>query len=170
MSFRRLAAGACNANYYMLKEFAKVEGLQVDVVTSSAKNRFEIEEFSDNIRIYKLDVGKKDVHFWRQGEIMKWLIKAYSLSRKLKKDNSYDYCHCWFGFPCGLVGMMLGIPYLVALRGSDVPWKKVAGMRDKLIHAYFEINLERVWSVVKDDLPELKTDISAIMKEIENSK
>ena len=82
---------------------------------------FEVEEFSDNIRIYKLDVGKKDVHFWRQGEIMKWLIKAYSLSRKLKKDNSYDYCHCWFGFPCGLVGMMLGIPYLVALRGSDVP-------------------------------------------------
>jgi len=116
-----LGGGAANANYYMLKEFAKKKDLKVDLITSSASNKFEIEDFAPNIHIYKLDVGKKDIHFWTQKEIMKWLYKAHSLSRKLAKKNKYDYCHCWFGFPSGLVGMMLDIPYLVALRGSDVP-------------------------------------------------
>ncbi|MEA3343908.1 MAG: hypothetical protein U9Q92_07145 [archaeon] len=100
-----LGGGAANANYYMLKEFAKVKGLEVDLITSSADNKFEVEDFSSNVRIYKLDVGKKDVHFRGQGEIMRWLYKAYSLSRKLASEKKYDYCHCWFGFPSGLAGM-----------------------------------------------------------------
>jgi len=119
--FPPLGGGAANANYYMLKEFAKKKDLKVDLITSSANNKFEIEDFASNIRIYKLNVSKKDIHFWTQKEIMRWLIKAYSLSKKLAKKNKYDYCHCWFGFPSGLVAMMLDIPYLVALRGSDVP-------------------------------------------------
>ena len=40
-------------------------------------------------------------------------------------------------------------------------------MRDKLIHAYFGVSLERVWSVVKDDLPELKMNVELILEEME---
>ena len=100
-----LGGGAANANYYMLKEFAKEKDLQVDLITSSANNKFEIEDFAPNVRIYRLNVSKKDIHFWTQKEIMKWLCKAYSLSRNLSKKNTYNYCRCWFGFPSGLVGM-----------------------------------------------------------------
>lgn len=42
---------------------------------------------------------------------------------------------------------------------SAIPWKKVAGMRDKLVHDYFEIDLDAVWKTVKDDLPILKKEI-----------
>ena len=137
-----LGGGAANANYYMLKEFAKVRGLKIDLITSSPGNKFEIEDFAPNIRIYKLDVGKKDIHFWTQEEIMKWLIKAYSLSKKLSKKNKYDYCHCWFGFPSGLVGMMLDIPYLVALRGSDVPgFNKRFGFQ----YIFLKPLIKRIW-------------------------
>ena len=46
----------------------------------------------------------------------------------------------------------------------DIPWKKIAGLRDVVIHEYFGVKLERVWSVIKRDLPDLKQRILLIME------
>ena len=54
------------------------------------------------------------------------------------------------------------IPIEFRKKYPNIPWKEIAGMKDKLMHHYFGVNLDTVWKVIKDDLPELKKEILEI--------
>ena len=58
------------------------------------------------------------------------------------------------------------IPQEVRDKGPDLPWRSMAGIRDKLIHDYISVNLEIVWKTVTDDLPGLVPQIERIIKEM----
>lgn len=47
----------------------------------------------------------------------------------------------------------------------DIPWKKIAGLRDKLIHGYFGIDLKLVWEIVQNNLPLFKEQIEKFLQE-----
>jgi len=48
------------------------------------------------------------------------------------------------------------IPQEITILHPQIPWSKIAGMRDRLIHEYSGVDLEIVWKTVKSDLPVLK--------------
>lgn len=58
------------------------------------------------------------------------------------------------------------VPEFIRERYPLIPWKDIAGMRDKVIHFYFGVNLERVWLVIKEDIPALKPLIQNVLKDI----
>jgi uncharacterized protein with HEPN domain len=56
------------------------------------------------------------------------------------------------------------VPELIREAHSDVPWKKIAGLRDILIHAYFGIDLELIWDVTIHKLPALEASSLQILQ------
>lgn len=59
------------------------------------------------------------------------------------------------------------LPRDIILKHPEVPWKDIAGMRDKMIHGYFGVDAKEVWLVVQNDLPDLKKKIARVLEEVE---
>jgi len=57
------------------------------------------------------------------------------------------------------------VPDEVRLSHPSIPWREMAGMRDKLIHFYFGVDHQLVWKTVKERLPSIKPDIIRILVE-----
>lgn len=49
----------------------------------------------------------------------------------------------------------------------EIPWQDAAGMRDKLIHGYFGVDIEEVWNTARDDLPVLQEQVKRVLKDYE---
>ena len=56
------------------------------------------------------------------------------------------------------------IPENIKNKHKEIEWRKIAGMRDVIIHGYFRIDLNAVWNVIKKDLPILKKQMLDIKR------
>jgi L-malate glycosyltransferase len=121
--FPPIGGGAAKAHLCLLRQYAKRDDLQVHLLTSAPEPGAITETFRENITIYKVGIHKKELHHWRRAEVIEWLIKAGFHYRMLLRRNNYDLVHAFFGFPTGwLCYRSAGkLPYIISLRGSDVP-------------------------------------------------
>lgn len=132
-----LGGGAANATAYILEEYSKISDLSVDLITSSIDSEYHLEKIGDSISIHKLPIGKNkdNLHYQSQKELLTYAWKAYFFAKKLIQKNKYDLSHSFFTVPCGFVSFLINkkyrIPYIISLRGSDVP-----GYSDRFVFLY----------------------------------
>lgn len=62
------------------------------------------------------------------------------------------------------------IPSEIRSNYPSIPWRDIAGMRDKMIHGYFTVDPEAVWLVLKQDIPRLKPYIVKLLQDLESIK
>jgi uncharacterized protein with HEPN domain len=62
------------------------------------------------------------------------------------------------------------IPKSFMAKYPEIPWRKITGTRDIIVHEYFGVDLKLTFKIAKDDLPELKEKILKISKEISSGR
>jgi uncharacterized protein with HEPN domain len=54
------------------------------------------------------------------------------------------------------------IPAEFASRHANVPWRQVSGLRNRIVHDYFGLDLEIIWQVIRHDLPQLENQLAGL--------
>ncbi|MBN2444808.1 MAG: DUF86 domain-containing protein [Spirochaetales bacterium] len=100
------------------------------------------------------------------------IIESISLIRSYLGDKNIDD----FKAEIGLQDMVIrrleiigeavkNIPENVKGQKPDIPWKQIAGMRDKLIHHYFGVDIQLIWNTVTNDLPHLLRIVTELLND-----
>jgi uncharacterized protein with HEPN domain len=58
------------------------------------------------------------------------------------------------------------IPNEIRNKYPEIPWRDMAGMRDKVIHSYFTVDISAVWLVVKEEIPKLKPLLLKVLNDL----
>jgi len=60
------------------------------------------------------------------------------------------------------------IPDSLKLEHPEVPWRRIAGLRDVLIHQYMSVDLDAVWAIVDGELPEFRQAVAGILARLQD--
>ncbi len=100
--------------------------------------------------------------------IMESIEKIENFTRDISKDDFFDSDLIQDGVirRLAIIGEAVkNLPMALRMKYPDIEWKKIAGLRDVLIHEYFGVDLDLTWDIVKSDLPDLKKKIRMILDE-----
>lgn len=129
-----LGGGQGSANYFIYQTLQNYPNLQTDLVTASTHNSYTQESKIGTIYYLDIDKQNKDIHTQSIKNLILYSIKSLWKSFKLIRRTKYDVVVAWSGLPAGFLAMTLkilfGKPYIVLLRGADVPfhekkWEKL---------------------------------------------
>lgn len=148
-----LGGGAGNATAYLLKEYSHIADLEVHLVTSSVDDSAHHFFVGNNITVHSIPIGKngKNVHHQSEKDLLTYAWRGYHFADKLLKKEKFDVIHAFFTVPCGYMAMKLGkkynVPYIVSLRGADVPGYSE---RFTMLYSLLRPLTRRIWSLASN--------------------
>lgn len=146
--FPPLGGGTAVVNLHLLRELARADDVEVDLVTSHGERRKERveEQFAARIRIIRVPVDNRDPHHARHRELLRYAGRGLLACRELLRARRYDAAFAFSGLPAGAMALVLkhshGLPYLVSLQGRDVPGFDPAYRR---VYPFLAPLIRRVW-------------------------
>ena len=143
--FPPLGGGAGVATYNLAKELVALQH-GVTVLTSESKQQ---EEGYQKFAIERVPSWRKGIHDCGFRGALTYVFGAYPKLLNLLRRNQYDVIHYFFGIPTGLLSMLPGvhqkIPYIVSLRGSDVPGYDLSNPKLEFIHQLCKPITRHIW-------------------------
>lgn len=144
--FPPVGGGAATASAQIAKHMA-ARGVEVVVLTSHLKGLPRLEE-KDGYTIHRVPVMRRRLDQCSMPEMAAFIVGAAVPALRLASKFKPDLLHVFFGMPTGPVGLLVswlkGIPYLLSLRGGDVPG--FMGKELALAHKLTRPLTKRVWS------------------------
>lgn len=123
--FPPLGGGTGSVTLALFREFARVDGIEIVLVTSSTGTAETTEAFAPNIAIHRLPVSNRNLHHSTAPELLRYAWKARRKALELHRKTPFDLCMAWSTVPAGWVAQQLrkrtGLPYIVRVGGADIP-------------------------------------------------
>jgi glycosyltransferase involved in cell wall biosynthesis len=149
--FPPMGGGAGNATDNISKEMVKM-GHEVTVLTSGYGNlpKFELK---DGVKIYRVFSWRKGIHDCGFRGAYTFLFSAAMKLLDLRRHNNFDIVHYFFSLPTGLLTFIpwafRRTPYIVSLRGSDVPYYDVYNRKVHLFNLLLRPVNKCIWKKAK---------------------
>jgi len=161
--FPPLGGGTGTVNEAMLRQFARLGGWEVDLVTSALGSRREESVFAERIRIYKVPVRNRNLHHSSNRELIEYAARSFWLALRLQRKNRYDLCFAWSTVPAGAVALalkrVLGLCYIIRVCGPDIPGFE---QRYQVVHALIAPLIRRVWRQAEKVIAKSQGEIDLI--------
>jgi uncharacterized protein with HEPN domain len=101
------------------------------------------------------------------------LTAISAIERYLDRDRAAfendELLQSWFLRHLQIIGEAARtLPQDVRVLAPDIPWSSIIGMRNILVHGYFDIDTDIVWNAATRDVPEIKPAVEGLLKTLEN--
>jgi phosphatidylinositol alpha-1,6-mannosyltransferase len=161
--FPPLGGGMGTTNEALLKKFAALPEMEIDLVTAALGKKYEEQQFAERIHFFKVPVNNQNLHHSSNRELSSYARQALPLALRLHRKRAYDFCFAWSALPAGMIARIIewrtGLRYMVWVSGPDIPGFE---QRYKALYPFLMPLLKTTWRHAKPLIAKCKQEVEMI--------